>query len=143
MRIFKSKTDSKRQVPLWFGIAVIWWLFITMGILLPIYVEGTRAVLLMITRSRLTPSNHAAFSLAAFCTYFPIAYAWRRSPRFGVSVQIVIFFSLLLWLHRYDVLVLTTWYSYIGRLTLVCTLSASLFSVLFWLTSRAGTRSGP
>jgi hypothetical protein len=99
-------------------------------------------MLLLITKSRLSPSNHAAFSLAAFGIYFPIAYAWRRSPRFGASVQIVILLGILLWLRRYDTVVLTTWYSYIGRLILACTLSASLISVLFWMTSRRSTRAG-
>jgi len=114
----------------------------TMGALFPIYVEGTRSLLLRATTAKLSPGNRAAFSLAACCIYFPIIYAWRRSWRLGASVQLAVLAGIALWLYYFDALVLITWYGYAGRLFLGCAGIAALMSALLWITSNRGTRAG-
>lgn len=140
MRILKDKRDKKPRVPLRFGIVVIWCLFMTMAFT-PIYVEGTRSMLLRLTKSHLSTGNRAFFSLAAFCIFFPIMFGWRRSARIGTSVQVGILLGIILWLHYYDALVLITWFGYAGRLILACSGIALIISVIFWLTSIRESRA--
>jgi len=139
MRIFKQRRDS-RAIPVDRGLAIIWLLFMTLAVS-PLYIEGTRAILLRAFHAQLTLSNRDAFSLAAFCIFIPIAYSWMRSKTLGLWVHFGSLVSIVAWLYVSDRSILTTWRSYAGTLFAVCAATAFIVSMMvvgkvFWRSRR-------
>jgi hypothetical protein len=131
------REESMRRTPgddssLKRSIVVVCAMFATAWFL-PIYFDGTRSVLLALFRSTLTVTNRDWFSIAAAAVLIPIAYAWKHSPRAGVIVQLSLLAGLAAWSATRDPAIMRTWWSYAGKLALVCGASAGGLSVVMWL----------
>ena len=92
-------------------------------------------MLLAICNARLIDANRDWFSIGASAIMVPIAYGWRRSPRFGFSLQLGILGALLVWCLIYDPAIVKAWWSYAGKLAVLCSTTAAIVSVLLWIFS--------
>src|ERR1700686_1763890 len=113
-------------------------------VLLPIYFNGTRAVLLKLCGATLTHENSQWFSIAACAILLPVTYGWRAGRRVGALVQFGLLGAIVIWLAAFDQSVLQDWLSYVGKLALVCVASAGLVSLMLLVLDgrrrRANTR---
>jgi hypothetical protein len=80
----------------------------------------------------LVDQNSQWFSIAACTILLPVAYGWRAGRRIGALVQFGLLVGIVLWLIAFDPSVLQDWFSYVGKLTLVCVATASVVSLMLW-----------
>jgi len=115
-------------------------------VLLPIYLNGTRSVLLKLSGITLTHENSQWFSSGACAIMLPIAYGWKAGRRVGALVQFGLLGVIILWLVAFDQSVLQDWLSYVGTLALLCVVTAGVGSLMLLALDarkrRASTRDG-
>jgi hypothetical protein len=124
-------------------LRVLWFMWGSV-VLLPIYFNGTRSVILKLCRATLTHENSQWFSIAACAILLPMAYGWKAGRRIGALVQFGLLGAIVLWLVAFDQSVLRDWLGYVGKLALVCAATAGLVSLMLWALDarrrRANTR---
>lgn len=123
---------SRRYAPLGHSLRVCWLLLASL-LFMPLYLDGFRSVLLALLRAHLTTGNRQAYSIAAVTIMLPIAYAWKRSPRWGLGVQIGLLVLILSWSAFYDRAVILDWWNVVGLIAIVCCVVGGFVSLILWL----------
>lgn len=90
-------------------------------------------MLLALLRAHLTASNRQAYSVASVTIMLPIAYAWKRSPRWGLGVQFGLLVLILSWSALCDPAVVADWWSVAGLTAIVCIAVGGFVSFILWL----------
>jgi hypothetical protein len=123
-----TSTHSRRAI-LRAELRILWLLLITMT-LVPLYVEGLTSFLATLLNIAVTRSNRTALSLTAFTVFGAIAWAWKRSWRWGVFVQIITLLFSVIWLWFIDRRPLTSWLEYLPTLIGAAVIVGVLISIL-------------